>query len=144
MSIDLQRLADQLAVREVSIRYNRHADAEEREQVAALFVEDGVLEIADHSIYKGRDEIATAVFQHIAHITTDPLVELDGDTARQTSRLLVFNFSPEGAGVDFITTGHYIDDLVRTPDGWRFTKRRIETDLSFDRLIEVYGSPTWA
>jgi hypothetical protein len=54
------------------------------------------------------------------HGLSSPLVEVDGDTARASWTVTARS---KRKGADEITTviGRYIDRLVRTPDGWRFT-----------------------
>ena len=49
------------------------------------------------------------------------LVEVDGDRGRGSWYLIEFNQRAQGDGT--LHLGHYDDEYVRTPDGWRFASR---------------------
>jgi hypothetical protein len=65
----------------------------------------------------------------VMHVTVDPIVTVDGDTATQDVTLLVFS-RPSGPGEKprISSTGRYVDILVRTPDGWLFSSRQCTLD----------------
>jgi hypothetical protein len=135
---DLQYVLDYIEIRDLAARYNRFADLADGENYAALFTLDGEFEIVGNRTYRGRDEIASAcnATQVTVHITCDPLIEIDGDRATQRSRLLAFFLATDGSANEFVSTGWYVDELVRTPDGWRFRRRRAQTDLRLDAVHE--------
>ncbi len=66
------------------------------------------------------------------HLMSNTLIELHGDTA--TAKTMVSN--PQGARTKagpphiFTVGARYDDELVRTPDGWKMSKR-VETTLYF-------------
>ena len=73
--------------------------------------------------------------QPIQHVITNVLVDLDGERARARANLVVYfgplDGAPDPAGpvappVEYTTGEVYHYDLVRTPEGWRFS--RIQTD----------------
>ena len=68
-------------------------------------------------------------------MTVDATVEVDGDTAVQDVKLLVLaRPGPEaaaGAKSKLTNSGRYHDELVRTPDGWRFRHRTAVLDGGF-------------
>ncbi len=56
------------------------------------------------------------------HTTTDVVIDLDGDTARSTSKF--YHITPTDTGeLRVWHLGTYDDRLVRTPQGWKFTQR---------------------
>ncbi|GAA0618813.1 nuclear transport factor 2 family protein [Sporichthya brevicatena] len=125
-------LADYVAIRELSARYNRAVDDCRFADFAQCFTEDGVFEVVGLATFRGRAEIEKNVSKFgfgTMHLTTDPTVEISGDSAVQICSVLVGNRQQNRSRFRFLTTGRYHDDLVRTPDGWRFTHRRVDTDL---------------
>jgi hypothetical protein len=57
------------------------------------------------------------------------LIRLDGECATaRTSYLVVLQAA--GAGLVSSVAGTYDDVLARTPDGWRFRRRRLVHDLA--------------
>ena len=76
-------------------------------------------------------EKALAPFPAMMHLVANNQVELNGDQA--SSRTYVINPmgfpNPEGGLHVFTVAAHYVDKLVRTPDGWRIAERIEETVL---------------
>jgi uncharacterized protein (TIGR02246 family) len=139
--IDPAEVAMFLAIRQLSARYNRYADAADGEAFASLFTPDGVFEIRGNQ-YVGRREIAEVCARTtgVVHITTDPLIDIDGDRARQTSRVIAVRAAPDKSEVYFVSTGMYTDELVRTAAGWRFVRRRGELDLGYEQVRRMLGT----
>jgi uncharacterized protein (TIGR02246 family) len=124
-------LVDRAQIRELTARYNRSFDEGDPEAFAATFTDDGVMEVAGGPTTTGRAALAE-MCRHtpygIVHVTTDATVEVDGDRAVQDVTLLVVNRPPADAPRDkrvsrVQRSGRYHDELVRTPDGWRFARR---------------------
>ena len=65
------------------------------------------------------------------HITTNPIIELDGDTARVRSVYTVLQQAPDSA-MQAIISGRYHDTLKRIDGRWRFTERCFLVDLVGD------------
>lgn len=130
MDDELQWLLDRTRIRQLTARYNRCFDDGDPDGFAATFTEDGVMEVAGTFSVTGRDGLAEMV-RHtpygVVHVTVDATVEVDGDRAVQDVKLLVLSRpAPEagpGARTTLTNSGRYHDTLVRTPDGWRFTRR---------------------
>ena len=54
-------------------------------------------------------------------------MSVDGDTATSTCYLHAQHVLPGTAGGDqFVFAGRYLDNLVRTADGWRIAERTLE------------------
>jgi hypothetical protein len=128
---DLAWVLDYIAIRDLSARYNRFAEVGDGERYADCWTEDGELDLVGSQVFRGRQELAGvgAAGALTTHITTDPLIEVDGDVARQTSRLITTYKAPDRSANEFVGTGIYTDELRRTADGWRFHRRRVDLDL---------------
>ncbi|MES2494021.1 MAG: nuclear transport factor 2 family protein [Pseudomonadota bacterium] len=126
----LQYLLDVHEIREISVLYNRYADASDGARFAALFTEDGEFDIVGARTFRGHEEIAAVADGSlgILHIAVDSIVEVDGDSATQTSKLIVGKFSPDRTTLDLIGTTTMRDVFVRQPDGWRIRKRQSHLD----------------
>ncbi len=130
----LQELIDKQEIAELLYTYATGLDSRDWVLLGSVFTEDG---IADYShmelgVNEGRAAIVDLCrttlinFDATQHLIGNPLVTLDGDraTARcyfQAQHRLV------GApgGDNFIVAGTYEDELVRTPGGWRITRRTL-------------------
>jgi uncharacterized protein (TIGR02246 family) len=129
-------LVDRARIRELTARYNRCFDDGDPEGFAATFTEDGAMEIDGGPTTRGREALAEMVRRTpygIVHVTVDAIVEVDGDRAVQDVTLLVVNrpsadTPPEKRRSRLQRTGRYHDELVRTPDGWRFQHRIASLD----------------
>lgn len=124
--------ADWIAIRELSARYNRAFDDGDGEAFAATFTPDGTLEFAGGGFSRaGRDAlasfVATSRYGNV-HATTDAIIEVDGDRGRQSCTVLLAWRRRDRSRVLFQMTGRYEDELVRTPDGWRFARRVAHLD----------------
>jgi hypothetical protein len=123
----LAGIQDRIAIRELTARYNRAVDDCHPEEYAATWTETGEF-WRDGQLTKGRAAIADisrrAGFSMV-HMTFDPIIELDGDTATQRCYAIVGARSPgrEPGTSAWVTSGSYVDTVVRTPEGWLFQKR---------------------
>jgi len=132
----LSWMVDRARIRELTARYNRCFDDGDPEGFAATFTEDGVMEVEGGPSTTGRAALAEMVRRTpygIVHVTVDAIVEVDGDRAVQDVTLLVVARPRLDAPADKRTsrlqrTGRYHDELVRTPDGWRFARRTATLD----------------
>lgn len=129
----LQVLADKLAIRELTARYNRGFDDSDPDAFAANFTDDGSLEIVGGMTISGREglrEMVRSTGWGVVHVTTDSIIEVDGDRATQDCYLIVVNRTKEPPASTFGNTGRYRDTLVRAPDGWKFRKRSVTLDAT--------------
>jgi len=138
----MQELADKLAIRELTARYNFSFDSGDAEGYADCWTEDGRMIHENGEIHGGRDEFVESCRRYdrqVIHTTTDALIELDGDRATQLCTLVVYTRNPDRTANEFFMTGRYRDELQRTPDGWKFHRRRTENDLVTARLADKLG-----
>ena len=130
---ELQRLADIEAIKQLRARYTRAVDTKDWDLFGDSLAEDARL-TTDRGVDEGRDEIVAVISGALATASTvhhihQPEIELTGsDTATGTwamNDLVVFDaFSLRGYG-------HYNDEYVRTPDGWKIqssTLKRLRVD----------------
>ena len=139
MKYDLQALSDIAEIRQLNARYNRLADMGDGEAYALNYTEDAEFNIVGNKIYRGRKEIAEAAASTTVtvHVTTEPEIELHGDTATQRVRMM--SLLNNGDRNEFISTGWYIDTLKRTPEGWRYHRREVRLDLGVEQVFEKMG-----
>ena len=115
--------ADRLALHELIGRYCDLIDSQSWDGLAAIFTPDATFDITEVGgpLMDGLAAIQhhmAEVAQHpLAHHVTNIWVDDSGDPVVLHSRFL-------GVRDDLrVVTGHYRDELVRTPHGWRVTAR---------------------
>ena len=65
---------------------------------------------------------AIAKYDWVGQVVTTGLIDdIGGDRARGSWYIIEFNNRAQGDGT--LHLGHYDDEYVRTPDGWRFASR---------------------
>lgn len=128
-------LADRLAVEETIYMYAHLLDSQQYHRIAAeVFTEDGDIDFGGQRA-NGRAEIEatvmgyTGVLKGCSHNTTNIIIEIDGDEARSSSRVMAWHWfhrvdGDDYAQTDLLAIGGYQDRLRRTPDGWRIYERR--------------------
>lgn len=122
--------ADCDAIRNLLARYTYNGDRGRVADLAACFAEDGVIEYPGNCA-QGPAAIAAALggsgprnpaLTFVRHHITNPLIEVDGDTATARSYFAVHtDIGPDHSGT-------YSDRLVRTAEGWRFAHRLVRID----------------
>lgn len=124
MDPEVKDTADRVELHELACRYGDIIDARAWADLDQIFSDDCVYDVSDiklgvvHGVealrtYMDREDIHPA-----AHLITNVYVErIDGDTGLMRSRLLAVQ------GDGSVAAGAYVDDLVRTPAGWRISRR---------------------
>ncbi|MDG2116357.1 MAG: nuclear transport factor 2 family protein [Porticoccaceae bacterium] len=135
---ELQNLLDYVAIRQLNAKYNRYADQADGESYSSLFTEDAQFHIVGEGTYIGREQIAARcnATTTAVHVTTEPELDISGDTAQQRVRMLTVLQDGEGTRNEFVASGWYIDELKRTAEGWRYHHRRVELDLDINMVLE--------
>lgn len=129
--MEVQELADQIAIRELTARAGRAFDEGRVDELADYFTDDYVFEADGETRIEGLQalrEFAAAAPYGTVHITTDHVIEIDGDCAAQTCLLIVARRTQDHQPVVIGGTGRYTDELVRTDAGWRFARRSLVVD----------------
>ena len=123
---DLQRLSDELAVRDAAARFTDAVNRNDAAALGALFTRDGEWVVPGMATTTGPEAAAARIaelrstFVHLLQTLHSGHVDLDGDTATATWYLAEQASDGENA---FALTGVYRDQLRRTDDGWRFSRR---------------------
>jgi 3-phenylpropionate/cinnamic acid dioxygenase small subunit len=125
-----EAMSDKDAIRELLARYCFALDADRFEEMAALFTPAGVWETAFGTgtgrtgIVAQASSIATGARPRRIHLTTNIVVELDGDTATARSNWVVIQNTPAGPAIG--SGGGYSDRLVKVDGQWFFAHRTID------------------
>jgi hypothetical protein len=132
MPLTLQEVSDRIEIDDLLVRYTRAIDDKDWALLDTVFLPDADVDYTTSGGIKGkypevRDWLAKALaaFPITLHAISNSTIELDGD--RATGKTLVNNpmVIPKegGAQTRFTVWAWYVDELVRTDDGWRIAKR---------------------
>jgi uncharacterized protein (TIGR02246 family) len=121
---------DRFEIRELIDRWSDAVNEHDWESLGSCFVEDGVWDVGAPFPFRleGRDLIRQVVAtecekqEYVLQTAHNVVVKLNGDTATARTTIQEFMRNSEGAGMQM--WGTYYDDVVRTPEGWKFTLRR--------------------
>jgi hypothetical protein len=122
-------MTDEYAIQQLLNRYSITASRGEWDEAVSTYVPEGVWDVPALGVkFEGREAIKngmmgfTAQMSCMVQINSPALIEVDGDTA--TARCAIREsgkYRERDAAMEIL--GGYDDTLVRTKDGWRFTKR---------------------
>ena len=135
----LQELADRSEITDLVNRLGMALDEGRSDDLRSLLAEDATVRTPGGTAEGREAVIAQASRNHppeqpIQHAITNVLVDVDGSRARARANLVVYFGPLAGASdpavppappVEYTTGEVYHYDLVRTAEGWRFS--RIET-----------------
>ena len=125
----IQRLEDMEAIQKLKARYCYLADEAygnpaKWEDLVECFVEDAWLDFGDHGFYKGKaevrrffTEVTHSFLSYAAHMVSNPIVEVDGDSAKGT---WYFDCpaTDRKSGTALWAQGRYEDTFVRVRGRW--------------------------
>jgi ketosteroid isomerase-like protein len=117
-------------IKRLSSRYNLAFDYVDIDAYIECWTEDGFFERSNAGrSYQGHDQLRELLSTFEVdgrHITTNFIIDVDGDVAKQSAYLLYLdkadNFSVSMFGV-------YSDELVKTAAGWKYSARRLRVDV---------------
>ena len=132
MPLSLQEISDRIEINDLLIRYTKAIDEKDWDLLDSVYTPDADIDYTTSGGIAGKyPEVkawlakALAVFPATAHFIGNSEIELDGDRAK--GKTFVYNpmaVPKEGGELDMFTVAaYYIDDLVRTDEGWRIAKR---------------------
>lgn len=137
---------DILAIMALQVDYARGADSFDGATYAAVFTPDGVLDATSTGLpaVHGTEAIAKlmddtfAQQTHNVHMTMNQRVtSVDGDTAEGFCYFFQRSILKNGGRTEF--TGRYDDSYVRTPEGWKISRRVLVQLLP--TVLEGYEIP---
>jgi len=112
----------------LTIRYATAIDSEQYEMLSTVFTADADLDYGEVGHWTGAAEVTE--FMDLAHRgaantlhrMSNQIVDVNGDAATARTYVDALILGPDGSGVNAI--GYYDDELARTGDGWRISKRK--------------------
>jgi uncharacterized protein (TIGR02246 family) len=138
----IQVVEDREAIWRLFQQYKAHLDQRDFKAYAALFTDDAVW-VGNLGKATGPAEIEALLVrtmdvyasdrERTYHLVMNEQIDVDGDTATAWSNW-GYVTRAEGDAPRFEMLGHYVDDLLRTPDGWRFQRREAYSDIPYISL----------
>jgi hypothetical protein len=153
----IARWIDKLEIRELIERSVRHIDDQDSAALAALFEEDGVLQLAG-TVFAGREALLGMFLAAPSppawtepgrllvqpggmHLTGNPVITVDGDDATAETDMVTLERGGDGRA-KITLLARYRDRLRRANDGsWRLRSR---TGVSIGIPDEIGTDAEWA
>jgi ketosteroid isomerase-like protein len=138
-------LEDLEAIRRLTFEYAMAIDTMQLDALVDLFLPEAVLDHGpgDVPVANNRDEIRDffkTVFEgsrNLFHLTSNNIIDVDGDAATGTVYYQVAGVTSEGAS--FGLNGYYADIYARTGDGWKFRRREVVLLLDLGDIDQAKG-----
>jgi 3-phenylpropionate/cinnamic acid dioxygenase small subunit len=141
----LQVLEDKDAIWQLFMVYKKHLDARDFKAYASLFTPDafwggnlgraiGPAEI--EALLIKTLEVYPSDLERTHHLVMNPIITVSGDSAKAKSNWGFMTRSDSDEPV-FKMLGRYSDDLVRTPEGWKFSRRVAYSDIPYISLTGI-------
>lgn len=133
----LEALADKLAITELLYRYAELIDGGDFDGLGELLGRGNFCGVAGAGPIAALFVKTTKRFpEHgntprTRHLVLNPIVELDGDTARSRSTFCVVQ-QTDVVALQPIVVGRYADAFARDDDGWHFTERIADVQMIGD------------
>ena len=137
----LRRLEDEAAVHATLYAYGAALDYGDRGRFLACFTPDAEYRVdmrlgGERTLeYTGHEQLTAYFDGHThapsawhKHITTNPMVTIDGDTAIATSYFVRVDATDEAGPATVLASGRYQDELVRDGVGWRIRTRLCQVE----------------
>jgi ketosteroid isomerase-like protein len=123
---------DFVAILDVAYRYAQAADRRDWVGLANCYTEDAVVNF-NGTIVNGREAIIArnkvrlTEWAATQHFTGNPVIKVDGDRADASFYTIAQHVvMRDGKPITCLAGAVYEDELVRTAEGWRFWRRRIQ------------------
>ena len=122
-------MLDEIAIQQTLNRYSEGASRGDWQQLMSTFTPDGIWEIPamkaryqDHAVIQQVMSAFVGQMAYFVQINSPAIIAVQGDQA--TARSIIREcgkFSDRDEALEVF--GRYEDELVRTADGWRFSRR---------------------
>ncbi len=122
-------MLDEIAIQRTINRYTEGASRADWDQVMSTFMPDGIWEIPDLGVrHQGHAAIQPAMagfvgqMAYFVQINSPAIITVEG--AKATARSVIREcgkFADRDEALEIL--GFYNDELLRTPEGWKFTRR---------------------
>lgn len=131
--------ADRIAIMDVLGRYSRGIDRCDLAVLDAIWADGATVDYGfggsdARSWSKATLQGLRDSYLRTQHMLGQMLIDVDGDRATAETYCRAYH-ETEGADgpEEVIVGGRYLDDLIRTPDGWRIAHRRYVMDWNSNR-----------
>ncbi len=138
--LSLQEISDRMEIQQAMVDYATAIDSRDFEALDRVFTPDAYIDYTAMGGIQGKfPEIKAWLkdtmkwFPNYSHMIGNQAIKLDGD--RASSRTICFNpivMQVEGKPHTMFFGLWYIDQWLRTPEGWRMTERREEKCFDFN------------
>ena len=140
--VDLQALQDRLEITDALYRYSSAIDSFDTEGVRSVLADDVYAQYGNLDPVSGGDALAewiagataTITWQH--HLLSVYHVDIDGDSATALSYLTSYQVFDGEPDVAKLLVARYHDELRRTPDGWKISRRVAEFLWGESRTVD--------
>jgi hypothetical protein len=121
---------DFVEIQQLYSKYNWSLDTGDAEAYAATFTPDGVFNnnTGKDAIVKFANTFHTGLGSHVKHWNTNLMITPTAEGASGQVYLILVDFGTKPASI--VTSANYSDELVKTPQGWRFKKRATKGDVA--------------
>ena len=121
---------DYTEIQQLYARYNWAIDVGDAAGYAATFTADGVFNanVGHDAIVKFAESFHAGIGSHVRHWNTNLLITPTPTGANGQVYLVLVDFATKPATI--MASASYSDELVRTPQGWRFSKRMTKGDVA--------------
>ena len=131
MTLSIEEISDRLEIEQLLVRYCYAIDQRDWDAYRSVYTEDAVIDDVSAGPGNSVDDMVAFLSRAlervvlIQHAISTTLVELDGDRAgaRTICHCPVVLDRGDGRTETFLQGLWYVDELVRTPDGWKIAKR---------------------
>lgn len=138
MDETVRRLLDESDLRDLIHRYAFGLDTRDWVLWRSVFADEVEMDMSDYQpeppprslpadVVVRSAEVQFAGFDRTQHFIASHRFDIDGDTARITAHMRAEHWMTTGQGGDRYTMyGTYHDDCVRTADGWKLTRVKLQ------------------
>jgi hypothetical protein len=121
---------DLVDIQQLYAKYNWSLDSGDAEGYASTFTPDGVFNnnVGHDAIVKFANGFHTGMGSHVKHWNTNLMITPSAEGASGQVYLVLVDFGTKPASI--ATSANYSDELVKTPQGWRFKKRATKGDVA--------------
>ncbi len=121
---------DLVDIQQLYAKYNWTLDAGDSEGYASTFTADGVFNnnVGHDAIVKFADTFHAGLGAHVRHWNTNLMILPTPEGANGQVYLVLVDFASKPPTI--ATSASYTDQLVKTPQGWRFKKRQTKGDVA--------------
>jgi hypothetical protein len=146
MTLSLQEISDRFEIQDLIVEYCDVIDKCDIDRLDDIFTADAFIDYSAVGGEKGDLEsikaflkAALPIFKNTQHLISNFQLKVAGD--RATGRIMCFNpmeFDDDKTGNPIVCLGlWYVDDYVRTPQGWRIKSRVEEKSYQFNTPTTV-------